>query len=85
MALRVSIVASGAPPFVRAYDKAPIATPVEDGTGVPITLVDAGAPPLVFVNADGSPYAGPGVNDLLLETGDHLLMETGDAILLEAA
>lgn len=83
MAVRVSIVASGAPPFVRAYTNAPIATPVEDGTGLPITLVSSGAPPLIFVNADGSPYAGPGVNDLLMETGDHVLLETGDALLLE--
>lgn len=83
MAVRVSIVAAHGTPFVRVYDKAPIATPVEDGTGAPIVLVASGAPPLIFVNADGSPYAGPGVNDLLMETGDHLLLETGDALLLE--
>lgn len=80
---RVSIVASGAPPFVRVLTNAPVVTPVEDGSGSPITLVASGAPPLIFVNSDMTPYAGPGVNDLLLETGDHLLLETGDALLME--
>lgn len=80
---RVSVVASGAPPFVRVTSGAFVATPVEDGSGMPICLVASGAPGVVLVYDDLTPYAGPGVNDLLLETGDHLLIETGDALLLE--
>lgn len=81
---RVSVVTSGAPPFVRVSQGGLLATPVEDDSGAPITLVASGAPPIVLVNDDLTPYAGPGVDDLLMETGDHLLLETGDAILLDA-
>lgn len=84
MPLRVSVVASGAPPFVRVTSGAFTATPVEDGTGAPITLVASGAPGIVLVYDDLTPYAGPGVNDLLMEDGNHILLETGDALLLES-
>lgn len=83
MTRRVSVV-TGATPFVRVTSNAPHAFPCEDGSGAPISLVSSGAPPIVLLYTDLTQYAAPGVNDLLMETGDHLLMETGDAILLES-
>ena len=58
MARPVSIVTSGAPPFVSVSSGAPIATPVADGKGPPITLVSSGAPPIVLLSDDGTALAG---------------------------
>lgn len=69
MARPVVIVTDGtAPGFVQTTDGPP-ATPVENGFGAPIQLVDSGGPAICLVNDDGSAWSGSTyVTNLIIDT-----------------
>lgn len=53
------MVAAGGAPYVRVTVGAPTATPVTTEDAPPITLVSAGAPPIVLINDDGTQWEAP--------------------------